>query len=509
MEENKKEVKENVIVPSYMKKEQKEDSKKKKKKSAISKKNKKRIILLVVFLLIIVVLIFSISYAYRVIKFSKYNEYGTQMEKYGLAGLYDNKKTTSHEAVTKSEAIKIAIATIINIEDIPYSIDSELKYENELWVEYAIENEVITAEDVNEKNYNKKVTYIEYIRYFQNARKVLKGETLNTSIYPDFTDMKLLSDLELYAVSDLVYNNVIENAKVKLNPSRTLYKGELNKLTCDMVNTYNLLLPEGEKFNISEDKIPENVSEYPFTLYDVAKEAYEKPFIISDEAKFIGPNKIFASERTVIEVIFNIVNNYYNNILNVDYETIDINSFYEKIRNNSLFEVDLETVKKYVDYVKANKIKIEGKAKAQLPIFYYDGTYYRMRVQISFKVVNSDTKNNLLFYDLENGETSYEYSKDEYDIYIDSILQKPLSSVKTMYIWGSDLYSEKTDEIVIGINKVEKEVVEQQIESDVQPESETNTNYVEPQEVQDEFMIEEEDMPDVEEDENIPNSVDI
>ena len=44
----------------------------------------------------------------------------------------------------------------------------------------------------------------------------------------------------------------------------------------------------------------------------------------------------------------------------------------------------LQEIKKVV---KTNKIKLAGSAKVQIPILYFDGTYYRVRTKLEFKIV--------------------------------------------------------------------------------------------------------------------------
>ena len=49
----------------------------------------------------------------------------------------------------------------------------------------------------------------------------------------------------------------------------------------------------------------------------------------------------------------------------------------------------------YVKYVKDNQIQIEGSATVLLPIVYYDDIDYRVRTKLEFKIVNSNTNENI------------------------------------------------------------------------------------------------------------------
>ena len=408
-------------------------------------------------ILAVIGLIFLISFTIRVIKYSKYNEYSAQIKKYGLAKMFDNSKETSHDSVTKSEAIKFIISSIKNVEKIDFSTDSQKEYKNEEWIEYAVENGIIKDDEINKSSHNDKVTYIEFITYYANARKALLNHTLDTSVYPNYSDIQNITNEQLYALSDLVAKGILENNEQKINPNRKLYKGEFNKIACEIIKGYNLIVPEGEKFNINEEKNPSNMSEYPYILFNVDKTAYEKPFLVKKQEKFKNPVKVFEDERIAVDSISNIVNEYYNTLLNVNYENIDKESFYNKLSENSLFEVKSESVDEYIKYVKDNNIKIEGTAKAQLPIMYFDGIYYRIRVKLDFKIISPNTRENILYEDLNSIDKIYKYEKDTYSFYIDAKISKPTSSHKIMYVWGEDIYSQKIDENIEGIVVTPKE----------------------------------------------------
>ena len=450
--------KENAIVPSYMKKNKEESNNKNKSKKKSNKKKLKIILLITGMIVAILLLVFLISFIVRVIKYSKYDEYSLQIKNYALAKMFDNEKATSYDSVKKSEAIKFIISSITNLEKIEFNNDIKYDYKNQEWVEYAIKNSIIKDDEINKSNQDDKITYIEFITYYANARKALLNQELDTSVYPKFSDIKNITNEQLYALSDLISKGIIENNEGKIKPHRKLYKGELNKIACEIIKGYDLLVPEGDMFNINEDRNPSNMAEYPYILFNVDKEAYEKPFIVKDQDKFRNPVTVFDSERIVLDSIASIVNEYYNTILNVNYENIDRDSFYNKLSDNALFEIDSQEIDEYIKYVKDNNIKIEGTAKSQLPIIYYDGIYFRIRVKLDFKIISANSRENILYDDINSDENNYKYDKDSYSFYIDAKIGKPTSSHKIMYVWGSDIYSQKTDESIEGITVTEKVV---------------------------------------------------
>ena len=64
------------------------------------------------------------------------------------------------------------------------------------------------------------------------------------------------------------------------------------------------------------------------------------------------------------------VQEYYKNILNVDYNNITIENFVKGFDKLTTYEVNQSDLEDYVEYVKKNKIKLEGKATPLLPIIY-------------------------------------------------------------------------------------------------------------------------------------------
>ena len=232
--QNKKnELPKDTIIPAYMKKDKVENVEKdnsslkksaKKVKNKIDKSKTKKIIVLIVLAVLAIAMVFGIFYGgyilFRKIKYSKYDEYQKQMEIYALSSMYNNGKVTSYERCTKSEAIKLIISSITNeieIYDSEYNGEEDYKekYENKGWVEYAYENEIITEDDINEKNANSTVTFIEFAKYYANARVKLLGESLKTDEELKFKDIKGLKAEEVSVLSDLVRNGVIENSNKK------------------------------------------------------------------------------------------------------------------------------------------------------------------------------------------------------------------------------------------------------------------------------------------------------
>ena len=86
------------------------------------------------------------------------------------------------------------------------------------------------------------------------------------------------------------------------------------------------------------------------------------------------------------------------------------------IKGKVVYSITTDDVKEYVDYVKVNKIKLEGKATPLLPIMYNNGEQYVIRTKVTFKVISSNTDINLLFGD---EDYSVKYDGNEFEVYID------------------------------------------------------------------------------------------
>ena len=210
-----------------------------------------------------------------------------------------------------------------------------------------------------------------------------------------------------------------------------MYKGKLNELIINFAEEYNTITVGNARININEDKIPDNVESYPYTLASVEKSTYELPFSNSDSADFISPVTLYKDNKQYYAQIKSYIENYFGYLTNVEYNNITTGQVKRRLKKYALEELDDKVVEKYVNYVKANKIKLTGKVTAQLPCVYFDGKDYRVRIKIELTVNESNTKDNILLYDLENGKTTY--NNDQYTLYVDVKMSKNEES-QTLFI---------------------------------------------------------------------------
>lgn len=415
------------FVPSY----QDEEERLKVRKEKDRKDRIKSIIISVIASIVALGIIF-LGYTIFNVDYSKYEKYEEKMDIYGFSKVYDNQKANTKEKVTKSEAVKMILSCLYNVSSIDgIAMPTEETYSNAIWVEYAIKQGIVSREEINASNANDKVKYQEVLVWLYN----IKAKVLN--IEPDTTANFNIKDINAYnadqkfAIYDLLNSQVIvENVK-RVDGNRRLYKGKLNELIVNFAEEYNTITVGNAKININEDKIPENSNMYPYTLASVQKDVYEIPFKNNGNEGAIYPIDYYKDNKEYYGQIKTYVENYYNTLLNIDYNSIKAGDFKRKIKKYVYDEIDDNNISSYIEYVKNNHIKMSGKATAQLPCVYFDGQNYRVRVKLEIKIESSDTKDNLIYHDLESGKTSY--NSDLITICVDTIMQKTDSS-ETLFI---------------------------------------------------------------------------
>lgn len=459
--------KKSVIVPAYKKngknKEKDNNSNENKISSSIkNKKNKKDkkstnlkvkskislIIILIIFLLLFFIGITFYLYLNN-LKYNPYKKYEENMKNYEFSKIYDNGSCNTKESVTKSEAVKIVIATTLNTADISGMAKTpKEEYKNGIWVEYAQEKGIVTKEELNKDNVNEKATYLDVIRYFANAKMKLLGKELDTEIETSIKDYEKYRPDEKQAIADAFFNGIIVENKNKLNGYTEVFKGQINEIVKNYVEKYNTITSIDEKLNIDSEKKPSNLSDYPYTLSNIEKSIYEKPFKVKSKENFKKPIDVYADKKSMYDQITYRAEGYYTTLLNIDYRIITEEDFSKKINQYIANPASPSKIKEYVAYIKENKIRIEGSAKNQAPIFYFDGENYRLRLKIDFKILYSDTKENLFYRDFEYKDFSIPYDvlyeKEEYSFYIDVIFSETISN-KSLYIIETPLFTTALD----------------------------------------------------------------
>lgn len=176
---------------------------------------------------------------------------------------------------------------------------------------------------------------------------------------------------------------------------------------------------------VKTSDLPKNADIYPYILSGIDNEVYEIPNYVSTSSQSYGPIKSYQLYYDDFCGMDAMIVQAYEEILNIDYETISVDHFYHTINYALWGEEVKEQIDDYIDYVKKNKIKIEGTASPLFPIVYNDGDNVRVRTKIEYKVISSDTKLDLIFGDRNGnpGASRQFYAPTEY-----------ISQTKTIYV---------------------------------------------------------------------------
>lgn len=417
-------------------------------------------ILIIIFAVIIVIGIGILSYVLlKNMEYKKYAKYEEEMNAYGYNELYNNQSAKTSEKVTTSEAIKMMISVCLNQNDISGIAKAPTNdYENAIWVLYAQDKNLVNASEVNKDTANKKVKYIDVIKYFARGKKILLNQDLTTDESKSVKDIEKYSAVEQEAIMDMLANGILEIVgDNKLKANRKIFKGQLNEIVINYINKYHTVVDNSEILQTDESQKPSNADKYPYIVKDVAKEVYEMPFIVDTESRFKNPKTTFQEYKEHYHQITEKIEKYYHTIFNVNYNNITLEDMKKNLAQLTLMGADENALKEYVDYVKANHIVIEGKVKVQEPIIYFDGYTNRARTKIEFKVVSADTDENLLFIDFINGKNT-KYHKKEFATYIDAKFGSAYDT-STYYLKSETLLSlltNSSEDIGIGLKNVPK-----------------------------------------------------
>lgn len=397
-------------------------------------------ILLLILAVIIVVFLLTITIYKGIIFFAnmKYSSYEKKMDLYGFSSLYNNSSSNTYQFVTKSEALKLVIAATLNTNDISDLIDlsEDSKYSNEIWVKYAETIKIISPNSFDVQNQNDKETNMNVITEISNLRKIVLNKQTDEDITVNIKNFEKFSSSEKESIKNLISGGILENTNKKLAGNAKITKGFLNKLIIDYVEKDSLIDPNREKINISGENLPSNSSIYTYILENVDNKIYEiDNYVYLGEKEDSNPNSIYSQRKEYFGQIQERVEDYFNIILNIDYTTINVEDFYNKVSSVFVYSISKEEVEDYVQYIKENSVKISGTAKVQFPAIYFDGTAYRARTKINYNIEESNSDVYLLFGDFWQQDKT-RYKKEAIEQIIDVPLTRSMDS-KSLYIVNS------------------------------------------------------------------------
>jgi hypothetical protein len=150
--------------------------------------------------------------------------------------------------------------------------------------------------------------------------------------------------------------------------------------------------------------LPKNAKDYPYILADVPNETYEMGYPYSHKTDSEVSASLFSNyaefNKENIDIWMDRLRGYGSVLLNVDYSTIDY-GWADKLFENKLQlnGSELKYIKQYVDWVKENKIRVEGYLDPEPSMIYRDGfgnNYIRSKFRVKFASFN---ENKNLLYD--------------------------------------------------------------------------------------------------------------
>lgn len=377
----------------------------------------------IILMLIIIAISIGIYFGIRAIVITlKYKQYTDKMVSYGYNELYENGKATATQEVTNAELLKVILGSIKNNKEISslYYLADKNMPEEKNWYNYSTYlgvNSVIdeTELELQATRMDSVILITKMIEGFlgkeiEQAKLEMKEKKLN-----EYT----AEQQEIIAKA--VTLGIIKN-KTSALADNNIIKGELNKLIVQVVEKYATIyygnINNKQTSSIVTDKkeLPENYKEYPYIVSNISKDIYELDYKIRTQSSAKTPKEVYKVMGYLYGQTDELITRYFKNILNIDYETITEQTFLDSIGNLVVYKIGIDDVKDYVQYVKDNKIKLQGEATPLLPIMYDNGEEYVVRTKITFKVINSNTEYNLLFGD-EN--SNIKYNGKEITMYVD------------------------------------------------------------------------------------------
>ena len=411
-------------------------------------KYKKVLIAGAILLIVIITIIVMIVNILTRTKYDPYYEYEQKMNDFGYYKLYNNETVNTTEKVTRIEAVKMAVAAALNITDISDYMYEELNiYPDDLWGEYAESVGILGDFDINAENFNDEIDYITALTYFKNAKDKLLPEKGAKDFDKNIKDLKEYSLNEQRAIKDLLGYEIIKENTSDINGKDIAFKGQINELVVNFVlNLNTITLSKEDKLNINPDNVPSNVKDFPYILANVNKSIYELPFKENPMFESSTPIQIFSEFNDNLSQISRFAQEYFKSMLNVDYKTIDAKTYKDNLDFYVLKDFDLSEIEKYVKYVKDNEIVIKTDVRVINPTIYFDGSSYRIRIELNMEVVNSKTKENILL-----GDNNIVYNDKNYLVYVDYELESSGFN-DTIYLDFDMLYNTIVNEVNIKNN---------------------------------------------------------
>lgn len=390
----------------------------KRKRTVRNKYSIKSLVIFVLFIAVCLAIIFGIfMLVRRLVMQRKYSYYTEKMEWYGYNKLYDNESAKISENVTSDEIAKMVAGVLYNRTNKEFAKSRlygdflNITDTNESWIAFAKTIPLKSAKDI---------VMGEKASKLQVASLIIEGiENVygrNIEITEQFKEKyrKDCTEEELDIIDKAISIGILKNSKSDVNEVGMI-KGELNKMLITVAEKYSMMyynsryLEDGEVSVVTDEaKLPENADIYPYVVDSISNDIYE--IEMSEMLSEISetPKEVYDVYGDAYDKVEENITKFFDVVLNVDYRTIDTESFIEALNpyvsyslNSKVSDeyVYREAIENYVNYVKENEIVLSGKVTPLLPIIYSNGMLHFARCKIEFEVINSKTDKNLLLWD--------------------------------------------------------------------------------------------------------------
>lgn len=380
-------------------------------------------------------------------KLKSYDEYAKSLDTMGFNGFYDNDTTTATDYITRSEAIKLAICAFAcadlqnEREYIGVNYDDD-EFTNQYFVEYAESNEpeILPQGTITKKNYNDKITYEEFVKYFELVRLnfwlgfYYEDKELKSVDYEVLKNQSQYSEDTIKYFSDLVAREIIKVQTTDIDAKQYIRKAQANEIFFNTMLEYNRLSSYDDytwdHFAIrNHGEMPKNYDFYPYVLENFTNSEYEMGLIEGDFPLLpqYTAKDLYKSQKQQYENMADTLETFARTITNVDYRTINYDDLVNNIAKTSIADAFInfgdgaekqQVFVDYIKYVKKNHIIITSNTQFVEPCIYFDQTNYRARVKIEMEIVSADTRDNLLLYDMYDYE-KVTYNSDKFTAYVD------------------------------------------------------------------------------------------
>ena len=385
------------------------------------KLDKKKFLICFVSLLILVLVVFILIFAIQKNNKNKSNKekwiginYDEKIDLFGFSKIYEE----CGDEITKIEALKINFLISKNSTSIEDSFDKNYKYTDEDFISknYIYSNKLKNV--ISETNKDEKITvadelYALYLIEKGRYKDVNDSNKITLENINDYEEGKKV------AIQTMYDNGIIE----KEDFEQVLTKEKSKEIMVKYVYTYKTMCRNLDYEFLKDETNVTSLYKLPF-YPNSNQDAYNIEIKKAEISDYKEPTEIISETFSKYNSINKATKEFLNIVLNINYEDFEkedfnIDEYYEKINKFSLFSKS--KIEEYVEYVKQNKIKIEGSGYAIIPVVYYSFGSYYVRAYIDFKISNSNINNNVLMQDIKfiNAESNEFEKGKEYKGYID------------------------------------------------------------------------------------------